>query len=321
MRFREIDFQNFLLSLLQRLEIGEVASEVRIAKSAILDLTLRTENRLYIIECKSDAPQTQVRLDSVAAQLLRYRDLSAKASPAHTPELVLATPGALSKRNTEFLQENGISVWDAAWIADKAASAGMSAEAREYIEPPGRDPRPLEVRSKSTRLAQRLKDIQPGKAEWSHYQKLCQEIFEYLFCPDLNRPLGESKNVTGVNRRDFVMPNYSQRNFWSFMRSEYSADYVVVDPKNYSGKVGKERVLQVANYLQRHGLGLFGIIVCRSGINQAAKLTIREQWILHDKMIIWLTDDDVLQMLTDAEFGGDATVMIRQKIEDFRLGI
>ena len=43
--------------------------------------------------------------------------------------------------------------------------------------------------------------------------------------------------------------------------------------------------------------------------------------ILHGKLIVGLDDDDVRQMLATRLAGGDPAELVRQKIEDFRLGI
>lgn len=40
-----------------------------------------------------------------------------------------------------------------------------------------------------------------------------------------------------------------------------------------------------------------------------------------DKLIVVLEDDDLVQMLTTKDRGGDPEELIQQKIEDFRLGI
>lgn len=105
------------------------------------------------------------------------------------------------------------------------------------------------------------------------------------------------------------------------MRQQYRADHIVVDAKNYCSKVAKAQCLQLANYLSVHGTGLFGIMVTRNGIDRGGILTCREQWMLHGKMIITLADGDMLQMLTNKVNGDDPETLIRQKIEDFRLGM
>jgi hypothetical protein len=59
----------------------------------------------------------------------------------------------------------------------------------------------------------------------------------------------------------------------------------------------------------------------RSGFSTSAGWTSREQWVLHDKLIVVLDDEDVRQMLLTKSAGNDAWQVIQQRIEDFRLKI
>jgi hypothetical protein len=178
----------------------------------------------------------------------------------------------------------------------------------------------LSATSSSELLLRNLDAIRPGKANWSAYQALCSDIFSFLLCPPLARPIIESSNLTGVNRRDLVLPNYATTGFWDYMRSNYQAQFIVVDAKNYVGNITKKEVLQLANYLSVHGTGLFGIIISRSGASKSAEVTRREQWVMHQKLLLILNDDDVRQMISMRADGTDPADLIRQKIEDFRLG-
>jgi hypothetical protein len=199
-----------------------------------------------------------------------------------------------------------------------ASEVGHSHEAyllfgQEYEEP--------HRRSMAEDLQLQLRETACGRAEWPSYQKLCGDVLEYLFCPPLEKPISESTNIPRINRRDFVMPNYSTDGFWYFLRLHYRADYLVIDAKNYCGLVGKTHVLQLANYLSHHGTGLVGLIITRNGKDNAAAYTCREQWALHAKMIVTLNDVDISQMLETKKGGDDPSVLVRQKIEDFRLGM
>jgi hypothetical protein len=145
---------------------------------------------------------------------------------------------------------------------------------------------------------------------------------EYLFTPPLERPYLEHSNKSKTNRRDLIMPNYATDGFWAFMRTQYRAEFIVVDAKNLSGDAGKEHVLQVANYLSLGGAGLFGLIATRNGLSRSGQYIQREQWILHSKMILVLTHDDVDQMFEAlADANKDPATLIRQKLEDFRLSV
>jgi hypothetical protein len=230
--------------------------------------------------------------------------------------LALAVPGALSPRAKEFIQREGIYVWDADWIRETADRVGLAQEATRFVgsEPTEREQRATKV------LIQKLGEIEPGRREWSKYQKLCREITHELFYP-LSPPIWERANLDTTNKRDLILPNYAPAGLWAFFRSEYRADFVIIDAKNYRESIEKEEVLKIANYLQKCGAGLFALIFCRTQIDTKLLYVLREQWVLYDKMITPLHDEDVVQMLTGKEHGKDPAEVIRQKIENFRLQV
>jgi hypothetical protein len=140
----------------------------------------------------------------------------------------------------------------------------------------------------------------------------------FLLCPPLKLAISQSRDGSRANRRDFILPNYAQVGFWRFLRDWYGADFVVAEVKNTKARAGKEEVLQLANYLTHHGTGLVGVLLTRAGIDSTAQWVSREQWVLHDKLIIWLSDDDIKQMLLSRQAGSDPSELIQQRIEDFR---
>lgn len=317
--FLEIEFVNFISKLSKRLNQGEVVRDAQISSHLRADLIIENESIVHIIECKRITPQTQHRVRNAAEQLSRYEEsVRHQLDPQRTIETTLAVPGKLSKRLMYELAEHDITVWDAEWIAEKSALYGLAQEAVRFI---GDETIDEGHRLLGPRLSERLKGMPPGQKYWPAYQNLCQDILEYLFSPPLSPPIRERGNHTKTKRRDIILPNYSEEGFWRFARHEYRADHLLVDAKNYSKAIKKEQVLQIANYLQRHGVGLFALIMCRSGHAKPTLFTLREQWILHDKMIIVIDDNDVLQMIIAKSSGNDPTELIRQKIEDFRLDI
>ncbi len=94
-----------------------------------------------------------------------------------------------------------------------------------------------------------------------------------------------------------------------------------MDAKNYTKKVTKKEVLQIANYLKVHGAGLFGIIISRNGGNTGCYYTCREVWAMDKKLIIVLTDEDIIKMIIAKAANNDPEEIIRQKIEEFRLSM
>jgi hypothetical protein len=158
--------------------------------------------------------------------------------------------------------------------------------------------------------------------DWRAYENYCEDLLSFLFVPPLNPPVPQSNDERHVNRRDYVLPNYAlDGGFWQFMRTHYEAHLVVAEVRHLSGAPGKREILQVANYLNPRGTGLFALVLARKELDETARWICREQWVLHGKLIVGLGDDDVIQMVRTKMAGNDPAELIRQKIEDFRLKI
>ncbi|PWK80640.1 hypothetical protein C8D88_1234 [Lentzea atacamensis] len=297
------------------------------------DLLIRGDDRRgtpdVLIEVKNITPQTHTRLTGVVEQLHLYGDEYKKLT-GRTPVLTLATPGVLSVASLDYLRERGVSAYDRAWIAAAAKDVGLDGRAAVLLGPldaargeqHDRGGRKQDIlRSAEEELATRLKAIQAGRSYWNPYQQICLEILNHLFSPPLELGIWERANAAKINRRDIIMPNYSTDGFWYYLRQAYRADHIVVDAKNFASDVSKNQVLQMANYLSRHGTGLFGMIITRKGGDKSALYVRREQWIMHDKMILVLNDADLVQMLSNRSTDEPPESLIQQKIEDFRLDI
>lgn len=278
------------------------------------------DGRDAIIEVKEVTPTTKFRIDTAAGQLRELEKAYLKDRSARSPMLVLVISGTLSPEHVDQLSKLGIErvidgpilramapglPWSDA-VAQERSPAGISFEDSITTDHP---------------LARDLASIPSGISGWSLYQRTVRDILAFTLSPPLSKPLDENATRNGVNRRDIIFPNYAGEGLWKFIRDHYQAHFVVVDAKNSGTGVKKEDVLQVANYLSAHGAGLFGIIVCRSTVHQGAEVTRREQWIIHRKLIIFLYDDDLKQMLSLSMASTDPGIVIRQKIEDFRLGL
>lgn len=280
------------------------------------DIRVQHGDRPVFVEIKSATPQTARRLHGAAEQLrtlaVRYQRDNPR-SPA--PRLVLAFPGVLAPRKEI---PHGIEIWDGRHLQREARRLGIAAP--PFLAAAEGEER-AEEREPADELTGRLGFISPGQSGWSQYEKFCEDLLSFLFCPPLRQVISQSRTETGVNRRDFILPNYAPDGFWGFMRVHYHADFIVAEAKNLSGPARKAEVLQLANYLTRHGTGLVGMLLTRKGFSADARWTSREQWLLHDKLIVGLDDEDYKQMLATKRVGGNPADLIRQRIEDFRLRI
>lgn len=278
-------------------------------------LTVNRDGRHAIVEVKVVTPATELRLDRAVNQLRTYGQSFVNSEGGPAPLLVLVVSGSLTPDRVAQLKRGSV---------DRAIDGPTLRAARPDLPWPdavaGGPQTPRSDAETTTHpLVQKLDDILPGRPEWQAFQRIARDILATTLSPPLDQPLDELANLSGVNRRDIIFPNYATEGFWKFLRDHYEAHFIVVDAKNYVNPIKKQDVLQIANYLSLHGSGLFGMIVCRQSVHESAEVTRREQWVIHRKLVIVLNDVDLKQMLSLSVAGGDPAIVIRQKIEDFRL--
>ncbi|MBW2167454.1 MAG: HNH endonuclease [Deltaproteobacteria bacterium] len=320
---REIEFVSFLNDILRRHpDYSDVRQEVLLGRETryradlIVQRRFHDKNEPLLIECKTPSIVTSARIQNVIAQLQAYRDVS------DNNQVVLAVPATLRDRDLSALRTANIEVWDLRYLGEQFSEQIQEAPFSYYkallLAQLSRPAKP----SREQKLLDNLAACQPGKTDWYVYQSLVGDILECLFTPPLGKPIPELSDKAKANRRDFIMPNYTDKGFWAFMREKYQADYVVVDAKNYTRKVKKSEALQIANYLKPHGAGLFGIIISRKGGDTSGcEHTLREQWMVHRKLILVLDDDDIKEMLIAKSDGRVPEEIVGQKIEQFRLSM
>ena len=275
---RGLEFESTLADLLSRNpNFRDVKREVIIGRDArysadiVAGRVRPTGIEPLLIECKA-APVRSEQLKELVSQLRKFQALYGECRP------VLAVAGTMVQQDLALLVQEEIELWDLKYIAHEFAGQieglGPSYFRALLLSQLCREDKP----SPEQLLIAKLKATAKGKKDAAVYQKTVGDILELLFCPPLTKPIFEHSDNTRANRRDFILPNYADSGFWRSIREKYCADYIVIDAKNYSNKVKKNDVLQVANYLKPRGAGLFGLIISRNGGDSAGcQVTVREQ--------------------------------------------
>jgi hypothetical protein len=273
------------------------------------------QSQSILIESKSQSFLRHRQIEGAISQIKHYLSLQ------DFDTAVLAFPGRISKDDRAKIERESIEVWDLDYVASTFSKEIHNLPASGFTQLYAIAAAPAPPASPSDRLLARLTKCEPGRDDWVEYQRLIRDIFEFLFTPPLGRPIWESSDHSGANRRDVIFPNYTSEGFWKFLRERYDADFIIVDPKNYKNKVKKAQILQIANYLKPHGAGMFAIIACRKGGDAGSITTLREQWAAYRKLIILLTDDDIEAMLLASSSHGNPEDVIGQVIQEFRLSM
>jgi hypothetical protein len=140
--------------------------------------------------------------------------------------------------------------------------------------------------------------------------------------PPLNPPIPQSRDERHVNRRDYVLPSYATGySFWQFMRTHYEAHLVRRGSQEPEPRTRQERGPAGGQLPERPRHRAVRPDPRPHRPRPGRPVDLREQWVHYSKLIVGLSDEDVFQMVTIKTGGGDPAELVRQKIEDFRLGI
>lgn len=316
---REIELIHILRQLLDRHpDFRNITQEGFMRKGSDFRADIIAEQKInnkwikLLIEIKSFPTFISEKLSNLATQLKSYKD-----NINDDATIVLAFPGILPEADNLFIKLLGIEIWDRDFIAKTFKNEIEQVENKQFLELfsfPYFSPEEQET------LIEDLKSIQAGRTDWLNYQKHVEKILSYLFSDVLSDPISELPDKYGINRRDFILRNYCENGFWKYLRERYQADFIVIDAKNYNGKIKKNQILQLSNYLKGHGTGLFAMIISRSGVEDTGSYyTRKEVWVTERKMIIILDDNDMEKMILAKASSNQPEEIIRQKIEGFRL--
>ena len=81
-------------------------------------------------------------------------------------------------------------------------------------------------------LKNRLRAISIGAKDATAYHRVILEILNFLFNPELINGELEVRTVDGTERRDIIFTNDSDKSFWSYLRTEHSAVFLMFEVKN-----------------------------------------------------------------------------------------
>jgi hypothetical protein len=173
----------------------------------------------------------------------------------------------------------------------------------------------------SDSLKQKLSTLRNGNETAVEYQKLILEILNYLFNPELIDGKLEVRTIDGTERRDIIFTNDSDQPFWSYLRTEHSAVFIMFETKN-TNDLNNIHFNQTATYLGDR-IGRLAFIVTRSSMQAAQQ---RKAFSIYNdshprKIILVLSDIDIIEML-DMKCAGKNPMRYLQKLyRSFRTSV
>jgi hypothetical protein len=171
------------------------------------------------------------------------------------------------------------------------------------------------------RLRQRLQVCPPGSHGWREFENVCIEVLTHLFVPPLKLPIIQPRTYSGIDRRDAVFPNRNidERNNWGHLHKELGARMILFEFKNYDHEeVGKDETDQTRSYMN-DPMGRLALLCCSKEPNRSAHIKRNTIYSREKKVILFLTRDQLIEMLFMKERGEDPSDLIMDLVELFYL--
>ncbi|WP_018343898.1 TIR domain-containing protein [Cytophaga aurantiaca] len=254
------------------------------------------------------------------------RKLYAVALVEKVNKVLLITSSELTNSSREFIMNSApnITVWEGHQLIQKLFLYPDLVE--KYFT------KSTPIRKKSLKLIdkelakiqvliKRLDECPEGKPGWKTYEDICLDILNYLFVPPLGKPRIQSRRESGIDIRDAIFPNRNSNENWKFIRDDYDAKYIVFEFKNYSengNEIDKQVLLQVDDYLKKT-IGRFGIVCSKKAPNRSGLEKRKDIFIEKNKLILFLSNEDLKEMLLRKHKKIDPSDVIIDLIDDFNL--
>lgn len=162
--------------------------------------------------------------------------------------------------------------------------------------------------------------LPPGKEHFQDYERFVRVVWNYLFIDDLGEGQAQSRTGAeneGVEIRDLIFSNRANSGFWKDLKDKYAASEIVVDAKN-TDNVSRNDLRQLYCYL-KPVLGFCGFIVTRAQPSEAVAAFNRSlcKNFRQERVVLILTDKDLMRMVMAKRRGNDPTRHLQRKMSEF----
>ena len=150
------------------------------------------------------------------------------------------------------------------------------------------------------KLKERLLNCPIGHKGWRKFEEITKDILEFLFKDSFNnfRLKEQCRNISGTDRRDFILLNTGNHEFWQNLKNFYNCSSIIIESKNIKTKVKNDELRQVSDYLEKEAIGKFGIIFSRKGLSEGGeKKQIEYLTNTSKKLILVLSEEDIIDLI------------------------
>jgi hypothetical protein len=171
----------------------------------------------------------------------------------------------------------------------------------------------------SSLIRRALSDCPAGAPGWKTFEDVALSALCHLFVPPLIRPVVQARTLSGIDRRDAIFSNRITDSAcaWGLLRQDHDARLIPVEFKNYDReRIGKDEVDQVCGYL-KSSMGRLAIICCNKRPDRSAYIRRNSVFSQHRTVVLFLTTEDLIEMLDIKDRGDDPSDFVIDRVEQF----
>lgn len=177
--------------------------------------------------------------------------------------------------------------------------------------------KPIEMDARAKELLLRLESLPCGESHWKEFENICVEILNYAFIPPLRAPRLQSRSEDGLDRRDAIYSIGYGHPFWDALRNEARTRFAVAEFKNGSNAPGQKDVESIQQYLYKEAMRTLGILCTRQPPSESALKARRRAWVEFGKLILFVSDNEIKEILDSRGSGEDPTETLDTQLIEF----
>lgn len=165
--------------------------------------------------------------------------------------------------------------------------------------------------------AKKFVDVEKGKKSFRQYEELCVDALKLVLSDYLDIWEKQQNSSDDLFRFDLIckIKKNIDDDFFTTLNRYFNTKYVVFEFKNYNEKITQREIYTTEKYLYDKALRNVAIIVSREGVSESADKAIKGSLREQGKLIISLTDSDLLDMIDMYYKGENAADYLSSKLD------
>ena len=310
---RGFEFEDIVADLLRQKLKGDRVKQYEMVGGREVDLILEHKGRRTPVQVSTGGRMPRLRAIAQSLKDIEESDLS---SP-----IIVVGEKVTDEAKTWAQEQYSIEIWDLDYLLDAAGPfPGILDRLHQYSKGVGQ----REVSSGKTNAAL-LRSLAGHIAENTltpaDYESLCMSVCKDLFAPHLYGFERQTKTSDSGNRYDFICRIQAGSSFWDNLRLDFKTRAILFECKNYNEEIGPDQVYSTERYLFSGALRTVCLLISRLGPNagaiRAAQGAMRES----GKLLILLSNADLIQMLKLKHQEGAVEEFLDKRIWDFIISL